>query len=263
MKSVIYSDKTPLESINSNLFQDDEEIVSFIQNLLHSGVNMVEILKINDNDALELAKNIMEEEFILKSYQKLVFLIPEKISEEFFLEIIDVFKSQKESTNRYLLMVDFFTSQFLLTYRKDLPILQKNLEWGIQVDITYPKHMKIIKDIDNIFPLNYLFINSRCGIRFYNSIKTQLALFQKHDISANKLLLCNNNEGFTLPNYLLLLDYQWLDGFRFSSANNFSIYKFLKIVEDNKLFLKNDLKYDIVQANELLFKHFEMIADEE
>lgn len=263
MKSILFSDRTPLESINSNLFHDNEEIISFIQNLLHSGLHFVEILKIKDNESFELCKEIMDEEFTMKPYQKIVFIIPEKIKDEFFLEIVELLKEKKNSKNNYLILVDFFTSQFLLTYRKDIPVLQRNIEWGIQVDISYPKHMKIIKDIDNIFPLNYLFLNSKNGIRFYSSIKTQLALFRKYEISAKKLLLCSNNEGFTIPNYLLLLDYHWLDGFRFSSSQNCSIYKFLKTIMENNYVLKDDLKSDIVQANELLFKHFEMISNEE
>ena len=263
MKSILYSDRTPLESINNNLFQDVEEINSFIQNLLHSGVNLVEIMRIKNKKSLEMCKSIVEEEFIMKDYQKMVFIIPEKIKEDFFMEIINFFKELKDSKNNYLIMVDFFTSQFLLTFRKDIPILQKNLEWGIQVDISHPNHMKIIKDIDNIFPLNYLFVVSRSGLRFFNSIKTQLALFQKYEISAKKLLLSSNADGFTIPNYLLLMDYSWLDGFRFSSVDDFSIYKFLKVIIDNKYYLKTDLKKDIIQANELLFKHFKMIATEE
>lgn len=262
MKSVLYSDRTPLESINNELFEDIDEIKSYIQNLLHSGLHLIEILQINDKNSLQLCKEIMEEEYIMQTYQKMVFIIPEKIKENFFLEIIELFKSQKDSNNQYLIIIDFFTSQFLLTYRKEIPILQKNLEWGIQVDLAYPKHMKIIKDIDNIFPLNYLFLNSKNGLRLFNSVKTQLALFQKHDITAKKLLLCSNSEGFALPNYILLLDYSWLNGFRFSSKYNCSIFKFLKTIEENKFSFKNELKTDIVQANELLFKHFEMISEE-
>lgn len=261
MKSVLYSDRTPLESINTRLFQDIDEIKSFIQNLLHSGIQLVEIIRITDDNTFKLCKEILEEDYIISEHQRLVILIPEKIKSELFMQTIEFLKSYNK--NNCLIMVDFLTSQYLLTYRKDIPILQKNLEWGIQLDVSHPKHMKIVKDIDDIFPLDYLFINSRNSTRFYNSIKTQLALFQKYDISAKKLLFCSNSEGFAIPNYLLLLDYQWLDGFRFSSFQNISIDKFIKATCNNNYTIKDTLKTDIIQANELLFKHFEMIARDE